>query len=282
MTLTRRQFLWRSAVTLTGAATGTLIYAGRIEPHWIEVVERSLLIENLPAALSGKRLVQISDLHIGPRVDDQYLIAALNRVHDLAPDILVVTGDFMTYQGTGTFERLARVLDHLPHGGKATLAALGNHDYGHRWSDVKVADQLTRYLQSLGLVVLRNERHSVEGLEFVGLEDYWSPRFFPRGILSSLDERQSAIVLCHNPDAVDKPVWSRYRGWILAGHTHGGQCRPPFLPPPILPVKNKRYTAGKFDLGDGRWLYINRGLGHLIQVRFNVRPEITLFTLARA
>jgi predicted MPP superfamily phosphohydrolase len=55
--------------------------------------------------------------------------------------------------------------------------------------------------------------------------------------------------------------------------------KPPFLPPPIIPCRNKRYTAGVFDVGPRRTLYINRGLGHLQRVRFNVRPEITLFTL---
>ena len=69
---------------------------------------------------------------------------------------------------------------------------------------------------------------------------------------------------------------------MLAGHTHGGQVKPPFLTPPILPVKNKRYTAGTFDVGPGRTMYINRGLGFLVQVRFDVRPELTLFTLTRA
>jgi predicted MPP superfamily phosphohydrolase len=67
----------------------------------------------------------------------------------------------------------------------------------------------------------------------------------------------------------------------LSGHTHGGQIKPPFLDPPIIPVRNKRYTAGKFDLGDGRFMYINRGLGYLRRVRFNARPEITVFTLKR-
>jgi uncharacterized protein len=56
----------------------------------------------------------------------------------------------------------------------------------------------------------------------------------------------------------------------------------PFLPPPVLPVKNRRYTAGVFEVGPGRTLYINRGLGFLVQVRFAVRPELTLFTLERA
>lgn len=83
-------------------------------------------------------------------------------------------------------------------------------------------------------------------------------------------------------DALDVLDWDGYRGWILAGHTHGGQCKPPFLPPPVLPVRNTRYTSGEIPLAEGRRLYINRGLGHLLQVRFNVRPEITAFTLTTA
>ena len=100
--------------------------------------------------------------------------------------------------------------------------------------------------------------------------------------LARLDRTQPTVVLCHNPDALDLPLWDGVRGWVLAGHTHGGQCKPPFLPPPILPVRNKRYTAGAFDVGPGRTLYVNRGLGHLLRARFNVRPELTLFTLTRA
>ena len=73
-----------------------------------------------------------------------------------------------------------------------------------------------------------------------------------------------------------------YQGWVLAGHTHGGQCKLPFLRPPRVPVENPRYVAGEVDVGDGRRLYINRALGHLLPVRFNVRPEITAFRLRRA
>ena len=90
-------------------------------------------------------------------------------------------------------------------------------------------------------------------------------------------------MLCHNPDVLDEPISGVIcEGGCSPGHTHGGQCKPPFLPPPLLPVRNRRYTAGTFAVGAGRTLYINRGLGHLIQVRFNARPELTLFTLERA
>ena len=103
----------------------------------------------------------------------------------------------------------------------------------------------------------------------------------PKG-LAELQRDMAAIVLSHNPDTADLPVWGDFSGWILAGHTHGGQCKAPFLPPPLLPVKNRRYTSGKFELAGGRGMYISRGLGHLLKVRFNVRPEVTVFRLETA
>jgi predicted MPP superfamily phosphohydrolase len=133
-----------------------------------------------------------------------------------------------------------------------------------------------------GLHLLRNDRVDIGGLQLIGLEDYWGPSYDPAPVLAGLPPGAPAVVLSHNPDTADEPVWGAFNGWILAGHTHGGQCKPPFLPPPLVPVRNRRYTAGAFAVGGGRSLYINRGLGHLIRVRFNARPEITVFTLTRA
>jgi predicted MPP superfamily phosphohydrolase len=121
----------------------------------------------------------------------------------------------------------------------------------------------------------------VSGLQIVGLDDLWAKRFDLETPMAALDPARAALVLSHNPDTVDLAGWGAYNGWVLAGHTHGGQCRPPFLPPPLLPVKNRRYTAGEFYLSGGRRMYISRGVGHLLQVRFNARPEITLFHLDR-
>ena len=116
----------------------------------------------------------------------------------------------------------------------------------------------------------------------IGVDDLWSPCFDPVTALAQRASAVPAIALCHNPDAADLAVWDDYEGWILAGHTHGGQCKPPFLPPPELPVKNRRYTAGEFSLSGSRRMYISRGVDHLLQVRFNVRPEIPIFRLVVA
>jgi predicted MPP superfamily phosphohydrolase len=277
----RRDFLKLGALAGVSAAAGVGGYTWLIEPHWVKVVERDLPIAHLPPALAGTRLVQLSDVHVGPRVDDEYLIEALDRAAALRSDIVVVTGDFMSYlheRGDAQFGQLRAVLSHLPRGRLATLGVLGNHDYGRNWSEPRVAEQVIREAERAGVRVLRNEVASVRGLDVIGVDDLWAHRADP---MRTLEQRTSdaALALCHNPDAMDELSWGDYRGWILAGHTHGGQCKPPFLPPPLLPVRNKRYTAGEIPLSGGRRLYINRGLGHLIRVRFNVRPEITAFTL---
>jgi predicted MPP superfamily phosphohydrolase len=277
--LTRRRFLRRVAAPALAAGAAAGGYAWRVEPHWVEVVRRDLPVARLPADLAGRTLVQVSDLHAGPGVDDDYLADALGRVSRLEPDILALTGDFMTCRGGEQVDRAARALGHLRPARLATLAVLGNHDYGVGWAQVEVADRLCARLAGLGIDVLRNAARDVRGLTVAGIDDRWSPMFFPDRVLPGLDPARANLVLCHNPDAADWPWWYGYRGWVLCGHTHGGQCKPPFLPPPLLPVVNQRYTAGEIDLYDGRRLYINRGLGYLRRVRFNARPEITVFTL---
>jgi predicted MPP superfamily phosphohydrolase len=116
----------------------------------------------------------------------------------------------------------------------------------------------------------------------VGLDDLWGRHFDCARGFADLDPRRPALALSHNPDTVDLPGWDRFHGWILSGHTHGGQCKAPFLPPPLLPVKNRRYTSGAFELSGDRRMYISRGVGHVLRVRFNVRPEVTIFHLEPA
>ena len=272
---TRRRFL----AGLVAAPIVTALYTWRIEPTWVEFVHRDLPIANLPSGLVGKTLVQLSDIHIGSQVADDHITDVFARVAALQPDIVVHTGDLITYAGPKTLEKARTLLGAFPRGKLGTFATLGNHDYGKRWSEPEVARQVAGLLDHAGCTVLRNQQAEVAGLKIIGLDDLWGRQFRPQLVLPQLAPGEPALVLSHNPDTCDRPGWSGYRGWILAGHTHGGQCKPPFLPPPLLPVRNRRYTAGAFDLGDGRNLYINRGVGHLLRVRFNVRPEVTVFRL---
>lgn len=236
-------------------------------------------IKNLPQHLEGKTLMQISDIHVGNRFDYSYLIESFKKAQDLNPDFVAYTGDYVNYEDPTQFQQLDEVLQYAVKGKLGTVGILGNHDYGKDWAEQKVADQITMQLEKSGIKILSNTQTTIEGLNFMGLDDYWALNFLPEKVLKQHEPSEAHIVLCHNPDVCDLEVWHGYQGWILSGHTHGGQFKPPFLDPPILPVKNKRYSAGVIDLFDGRTLYINRALGHLWQVRFNVRPEITVFEL---
>jgi predicted MPP superfamily phosphohydrolase len=303
--MNRRRFLTLGASALGVVAAGG-VYAWQIEPFWVELVRRPMPLPNLPESLVGKTLLQVSDIHVGPRVSSDYLIRSLGGAQALEPDFVAFTGDFVSFRSAHEVAELARVLRSMPHGRLGTVASLGNHDYGRHWRDVAVADDISRVATDAGMAMLRNEVRTIGGLQFAGLADFWSPEFGtghgepPTGTLlapaspfvrSGIDAAatlrqlapaQPTVVLSHNPDAQDLPIWDGVHGWVLAGHTHGGQVRAPFLPPFVLPVKNKRYTSGAFDVGPGRTLYINRGLGFFLQVRFDVRPELTLFTLERA
>lgn len=279
--MNRRKFLKRTFWGTVGVGFVSGIYAWQIEPFWLEIVKHKMPLKNLPDHLVGKTVMQISDMHVGNRFDYQFLIESMQKAQKLNPDFVVYTGDYVSYETNQQIEQLNVVLKHAVLGEIGTFGILGNHDYGKNWAEQEVADKITMQLEMAGIHVLSNKSVEMNGLTFLGFDDYWGLNFEPEELMQNHDPQKPTIALCHNPDVCDLDVWHGYKSWILSGHTHGGQVKAPFLDPFVLPVKNERYTSGEIDLKDGRTLYINRALGHLWQVRFNVRPEITVFRLEK-
>ena len=274
----RRDFLKSAGVGLVGLG----VYAHWIEPFWLDVTRRDLMIARLPQSLDGKTLLHLSDVHIGPVAAD-YLQRVWRTAAALTPDIVAFTGDWVSWRGPAQLRELEMHLPQFPRGRIATISILGNHDYGFRWRDERVANDIVDRVRQAGITVLRNTALDVDGMSVIGIDDFWSPFARPEKALASWTRDMPSLVLNHNPDCMDQRArWNGYQGWVLSGHTHGGQCRSPFLPPPMIPVRNKRYTSGEIAVGDGRRVYISRGVGFNIQARVDVRPEITLFTLRRA
>lgn len=285
---TRRRFLQGVALGTLGFCTSCAVDALGVEPEWVEIVEEDLLIKGLPKSFSGKRIVQISDLHCSRTVSTEYLRRCLQRVNQLDADLVVLTGDYITHDALGRFkERIIGLLDGI-RGRWGVYAVMGNHDYGVMSSYGTARDDLVmslkQGLESSGVQVLRNRAvpvtHQGERLWLVGLGDLWSADLNPQEAFVAVPADESRIVLVHNPDSIDHLRDYRTDA-ILCGHTHGGQVRIPFGGPPILPIRNRAYSAGMFTLGETR-LYVNRGLGRLGRIRFNCRPEITVFTLRPA
>ncbi|WP_439480602.1 metallophosphoesterase [Chryseobacterium aquaticum] len=279
--MTRKHFLKR-LFQLSVIGSFPLFYSWQIEPFWVEFVERKLPVKNLPKELEGKILMQISDLHVGNRFDWNFLIESFQKAQQFNPDFVVYTGDFVNHGTSEDHESLKKVMEKAVYGKLGTFGILGNHDYGKNWKDLGSSETICEILENSGVSMLKNQQQESHGLNFIGFDDLWSPNFDPMKIMKDYNPAKANIVLCHNPDVCDKDVWNGYQGWILSGHTHGGQCRIPGVITPILPVNNRKYISGEIDLEDGRMLYINRAIGHTFQVRFMVRPEITVFKLTQA
>ena len=108
--MNRRKFISKSIKTGIGIGVLSGLYAWQVEPFWLEFVKVKMPIKNLPPNLEGKTLMQISDLHVGNRFDSNYLIESLQEAQSYNPDIVVYTGDFVSYQNKEQFEQLETVM----------------------------------------------------------------------------------------------------------------------------------------------------------------------------
>jgi len=283
--ISRRRFVRGVVLGTMGFCTACAIDAWGVEPEWVEVVERELKLKKLPRGFHGKKIIQISDLHLSTTVSKKYLKRCVRRVNMLGGDMVVLTGDYVTLDRRGSYkEKVIELLGGLesPLG---VYACLGNHDYGvtsnWRRSREDWAQYLSEGMARRGINVLRNKAEFIQigndKICLVGLGDMWAGDMHIEKGFEGVGEDVTTIVLVHNPDSIEQ-LQERKTDAILCGHTHGGQVRVPFLGPPILPIKNRQYYAGMFEVGDTT-LYVNRGLGRLGRLRFNCRPEITVFTL---
>lgn len=275
--LTRRNFI-RATGGVLAVGGGLFGYATCVEPFWLAVAAADLTVPNLPESWVGKRLIHASDLHLGS-TDRNYLESVIQTINSLHADLLVLTGDFLDHEYPDGVTELDSLMATLRPGTRGAVACLGNHDYGRNWRNSKLADRVVQVMNDRGIQTLRNESVVIDGLNLIGLGDYWTPDFGPGSVLDSAKSDQASLCLCHNPDVCDVDVWGDFHGVVMSGHTHGGQCKPPFAPPPRLPVRNRRYVAGLYRLDAQRQLFISKGVGYTRQARFNCRPEINVLTL---
>jgi uncharacterized protein len=275
---------------LKGAALGTLGFCtafavdrtGRGR-EWIQVLAVDLPMKRLPARLRGKRIIHISDLHLGRTVSPRYLEHCIERVNELEPDLVVLTGDYITHDRSGAFRRqVAGVVGKIKSAG-GVYACLGNHDYGvlHPRANRRpgVLEDMVDTMHKAGVKILRNESAAVEIdgeiVWLVGMGDLWVGDFDPAQAFAGLGAKEQAIVLAHNPRTIDMlHAWPV--GVVMSGHTHGAQAS--WSISNGIRRKIRNFHAGMYEVA-GRKLYVNRGLGRLGRARLNARPEITVLTL---
>ncbi len=276
-------------------------------PLTVEALD--LAIENLPSSMDGLKLVQMSDFHADRwGLSDQLLaqaVAASNREY---PDLVLLTGDFITSKPE-PIDRLTHQLKNLQ-SRYGTYAILGNHDLYPLSNRSRVIETLT----NVGITVLWNDicYPCGPGLALVGFADVRSREFLPEAVMPQIPQEIPRIVLAHSPDCAEA-----LRAWRvdlqLSGHTHGGQIYIPGLGsvPAVatrsyraIPPQFRRYIPGLRSLTriSQNWdwergyheiprftdepckpnrLYTNRGLGTYPPGRLFCTPEITRIKLYR-
>jgi predicted MPP superfamily phosphohydrolase len=281
-TFTRRAFIAGGASVGVGMAA----YAGMFARHQLEIVPRTFSIKNLPDAFQGFRIAQLSDIHLEEYTEPYFLQEAVERINALQPDLVVLTGDFISRgprshaYAIKTAGLCAEILSTLT--APQCYAILGNHD-------VAVGSQpIINVLQAHGIPVLVDNYTPIErGDAHIWLSGACDPGTSTCYLELAIPPYPNApvIFLCHEPDFVDTVVkHPRFPliDLMLSGHTHGGQVRLPYIGPLLLPPMGQKYVNGLFHFGHLQ-LYVNRGLGTVgLPVRLNCPPEITDITLVRA
>jgi len=249
--LSRRQFMGLAAGTTALVAVDSLL----VEPSLVKTRFVHLNREN-----TTHRVVQFTDVH--HKGDRAYLVSAVEQINALSPDLVCFTGD------------LVEQSDHLPEalsilsGIKAPLYGVpGNHDYTSN-VDFNVIKQA---FAATGGRWLLDENVSIDG---GALNIFGTVCDEPNAVMPLAGAKN--ILLMHYPAFINQ-IDDKKFDLVLAGHSHGGQVRLPFVGAIILPKGVDGYDMGLYQTASGP-LYVNPGLGCMhLDIRFNCRPEISVF-----
>lgn len=265
-------------------------------------VERlKVAIADLPNALEGTKLVQLSDFHYeGWGLSEKLLDEAIAASNDAEPDLVVLTGDYVTLNPDPIHTLVRRFKQLQSRAG--IYGVLGNHDIKLRHSK----SEIIAALNSIDIPVLWNEVAYPfgSGLALVGMAEIQSGQFNAASALSAIAPNIPRIVLSHNPDTA--AYLQQWRVDLqLSGHTHGGQIILPIIGPlpyhlktirslippclrPWIPYMKQCYrvvdrwdwSQGLHQVGNNQ-LYVNRGLGTYFPGRLFCPPEVTVITLSK-
>jgi uncharacterized protein len=255
-------------------------------PGDVRLTVHDVPIPGLPPRFDGYRIAILTDFHHGPQQPGHRAAKAVAFANSQAPDLAVLLGDFGTSEwgvrGLSrryyhrVFDELGPILRDL-RAEEGIVAVIGNHDY---YAD---ADATAAWLEALGVRVLRGEAielPSDEGpLRLVGIDDLHEGDVTAMSVAALLDNPSPTIVLSHNPDAV---TFCRHPSvhLVLSGHTHGGQVVIPWIGAPVTrsEICTRLHPAGWVPNPYAR-LFVSRGVGAQIPIRFGAPPEVVVLTL---
>ncbi len=275
--VSRRTFIKGAAVAGMALTSMSVVYGNTVEPYDIDITLHQIPLHNLTSEFDGYKIIQITDLHMGSWLDKEQLIKIVQIINSYEPDLVAITGDFITLGRIANYaDDLVESLS-LLQANDGVVAVLGNHDH---WANV---EQTREVLVKANIKELPNEhivinRESAQ-LVIAGLDDIWEKQHDIDHLISQLPKDAPAVLLAHEPDIADETSQTGLFGLQISGHSHGGQIRLPIIEAPYLPRLAKKYPIGRYEV-NGMVQYTNRGIGMVdIPIRIGCRPEIAIFTL---
>jgi len=256
------------------------VYSLFKEPFDIRLERKIISLEKLPENFEGLKIIQISDLHSKKFGRKEKRI--LEIIGQQKADFIFITGDINEARqkkidsNIKFWEKLGKI------NSGCVYAVFGNHLY----EDKKIEPIIIRdILEKSGIQVLDNENIKLERegqyIWLLGVNDPHTNHHNLLKALQGVDNSSIRILLSHSPEIVDD-FRAGDADLILTGHTHGGQVKIPGVRAFWSPTKyHGKYARGLFKV-KGVYVYVNRGIGtKKLPIRFNSRPEITLFTLKK-
>ena len=255
-------------------------WPGRLWAHIPGATTVTRIQHDLALGRGGRpplRVAFASDLHIGPTTARETLDNAFDELRRIAPDVLVLGGDYVYLEATAA--RVAELRDRVASVPAPTkLAVLGNHDL---WTHhLRIEDAL----RSGGAAVLINEAVRLppphDDVAFLGLDDPWTGDADGDRAAAAAGDAPIRLAVCHSPDGLPH-VRGRGVSLMVCGHTHGGQIALPGHRPVVVPgIHGKEWPFGFHPLEDGLCLFVSRGVGTVeVPLRTFAPPDVALFTI---
>lgn len=281
----RRQFLGKTATALPAGlflTSGYGIYRAQKDFDWFE---HEVKLRDWPRELSGLRVMQISDLHVGSFMSGEKLKRYVADINTKKVDLVMITGDIIDHN-VAFLPECIEALSTLNIPRYGAYVCIGNHDYYSGG-----AAEIFAGVEKLGMVTLRDSSVTVpvraSQLTVAGIDYPWreGPALngdqFTKHVEKALVGRPPetpTLLLAHHPHAFDEAARLGVP-LTLAGHTHGGQFAINYPGGNIsLGDLMFKYVAGLYTRGDSH-LYVNRGIGNWFPVRLGAPPEVTILTL---
>lgn len=254
-----------------------------MESNHPRLVQIEIPLSRLPRSFDGFRLVQLSDFHYAEHSSAVPIRRSIEIVNSLNPDLIVLTGDFVTVpllvhalslnEVVNSVEPCTAILRRLQ---SPKYAILGNHDA------MSYPGRIVRTLEQSGIRVLRNQsvplQRGQERIWLAGIDDLLRGQPDAGATISGIPETETTILLAHEPDFADDAALMPV-DLQLSGHSHGGQIWIPGIGAPWLPPMARIYPRGIHRIRN-LTLYTNIGIGTIrAPIRINCPPEITLITL---